>query len=84
MRNYRTYTLSGRYVASSDRARAKARSLRSDRVLVPLGRYVATGLEPKFGRCPATELFRNVKTTPVHVLSSNLQCYLPKTVASSV
>ncbi|KAG5393175.1 hypothetical protein IGI04_023138 [Brassica rapa subsp. trilocularis] len=28
----------------SDRARAKARSLRSDRVIVPLGRYVATEL----------------------------------------
>ncbi|KAF3608734.1 hypothetical protein DY000_02045969 [Brassica cretica] len=34
----------------SNRARAKARSLRSDRALVPLGRYVATELEPKLGR----------------------------------
>ncbi|KAF2601158.1 hypothetical protein F2Q70_00026541 [Brassica cretica] len=30
----------------SDRARAKPRSLRSDRASVPLGRYVATELEP--------------------------------------
>ncbi|KAG5388621.1 hypothetical protein IGI04_030162 [Brassica rapa subsp. trilocularis] len=42
----------------SDRARAKARSLHSDRGLVPLGRYEATGLEPKFGRCVAIEPFR--------------------------
>ncbi|KAF2548750.1 hypothetical protein F2Q70_00021687 [Brassica cretica] len=31
----------------SDRARAKARSLRSDRALVLLGRYVATEHKPK-------------------------------------
>ncbi|KAF3558734.1 hypothetical protein F2Q69_00013197 [Brassica cretica] len=31
------------------------RSLRSDRVSVPLGRYVATELEPKLGRYVATE-----------------------------
>ncbi|KAG5378228.1 hypothetical protein IGI04_026070, partial [Brassica rapa subsp. trilocularis] len=68
----------------SDQARAKAQSLRSDRASVPLGRYVATGLKPKIGRCVATELFRNVETTPVHAFSSNFQYYLPKTVASSV
>ncbi|KAG5393279.1 hypothetical protein IGI04_023242 [Brassica rapa subsp. trilocularis] len=62
---------SSRSVAT-DRARAKARSLRSDRAFVPLGCYVAT------------ELFRNVDTTPVHAFSSNLRCYLPKTVANSV
>ncbi|KAG5392712.1 hypothetical protein IGI04_022675 [Brassica rapa subsp. trilocularis] len=47
----------------SDRARAKARSLRSerarslrsDRAIVPLGRCVATELEPKLGRYVATE-----------------------------
>ncbi|KAG5397558.1 hypothetical protein IGI04_019372 [Brassica rapa subsp. trilocularis] len=39
----------------SDRARAKARSLHSDRAIVPLGRYVATELEPKLGRYVATE-----------------------------
>ncbi|KAG5384938.1 hypothetical protein IGI04_036408 [Brassica rapa subsp. trilocularis] len=43
-----------------------------DRASVPLGHYVTT------------ELFRNVDTTPVHALSSILQCYLPKTVANSV
>ncbi|KAG5389542.1 hypothetical protein IGI04_031083 [Brassica rapa subsp. trilocularis] len=65
-----------------------ARSLRSDRAIVPLGRYVATelepklgryvatGLEPKFGRCVATELFRT--STDIN------PCYLLKTVASSV
>ncbi|KAG5388776.1 hypothetical protein IGI04_030317 [Brassica rapa subsp. trilocularis] len=42
----------------SDRARAQARPLRSDRALVSLCRYVATGLELKFGRCVAIELFR--------------------------
>ncbi|KAG5415293.1 hypothetical protein IGI04_002860, partial [Brassica rapa subsp. trilocularis] len=40
----------------SDRGRTKARSLRSDRAIVPLGRYVATELEPKLGRYVATEL----------------------------
>ncbi|KAF3486283.1 hypothetical protein F2Q69_00052397 [Brassica cretica] len=55
----------------SNRARAKAPSLRSDRASVPLGRYVAT------------ELFRNVDTTLVHAFSSTLRCYLPKTVANS-
>ncbi|KAF3557828.1 hypothetical protein F2Q69_00011777 [Brassica cretica] len=33
----------------SGRARAEARSLRSDRAIVPLGRYVATKLKPKLG-----------------------------------
>ncbi|KAF3535265.1 hypothetical protein F2Q69_00019780 [Brassica cretica] len=33
----------------------QARSLRSDRALVPLGRYVPTELEPKLGRYLATE-----------------------------
>ncbi|KAG5378162.1 hypothetical protein IGI04_026004 [Brassica rapa subsp. trilocularis] len=33
-----------------------ARSLRSDRAIVPLGRYVATELEAKLGRYVATEL----------------------------
>ncbi|KAF3559505.1 hypothetical protein F2Q69_00015121 [Brassica cretica] len=47
-----------------------ARSLRSDRAFVLLGRYVAT------------ELFRNVDTTLVHAFSSTLRCYLPKTVAN--
>ncbi|KAG5374517.1 hypothetical protein IGI04_042169, partial [Brassica rapa subsp. trilocularis] len=49
-----------------------ARSLRSDRACFPFGRYVAT------------ELFRNVDTTPVHAFSSILRCYLPKTVGNSV
>ncbi|KAF2536070.1 hypothetical protein F2Q70_00004756 [Brassica cretica] len=48
--------------------RYQARSLRSDRASVPLGRYVAT------------ELFQNVDTTLVHAFSSTLRCYLPKTV----
>ncbi|KAG5374302.1 hypothetical protein IGI04_042381 [Brassica rapa subsp. trilocularis] len=34
---------------------SQARSLRSDRAIVPLGHYVATELEPKFGRYVATE-----------------------------
>ncbi|KAF3600402.1 hypothetical protein F2Q69_00038254 [Brassica cretica] len=62
----------------------QARSLRSDRALIPLGCYVATELEPKLGRYVVTELFRNIETTPVHAFSSNLRCYLPKTVASLV
>ncbi|KAF3585717.1 hypothetical protein F2Q69_00029487 [Brassica cretica] len=55
---------------SSDRARVKAQSLRSDRASLPIGRYVAT------------ELFRNVDTTLVHAFSSTLPCYLPKTIAN--
>ncbi|KAF2559104.1 hypothetical protein F2Q68_00014739 [Brassica cretica] len=39
------------------------RSLRSDRASVPLGRYVATELEPKLGRYVATDCsFRSVAT----------------------
>ncbi|KAG5374329.1 hypothetical protein IGI04_042368 [Brassica rapa subsp. trilocularis] len=76
----------------SDRARAKARSLRSDRAIVPLGRYVATelkpklatGLEPKFGRCVAIEPFRtSIRHQSLHSRQT-FECYLPKTVASSV
>uniref|UniRef100_A0A0D3E8Y1 CCHC-type domain-containing protein n=1 Tax=Brassica oleracea var. oleracea TaxID=109376 RepID=A0A0D3E8Y1_BRAOL len=40
----------------SDRARGKARSLHRDRAFVPLGRYIATELEPKIGHYVATEL----------------------------
>ncbi|KAF3562216.1 hypothetical protein DY000_02014890 [Brassica cretica] len=47
----------------SDRARAETRSLGSDRAFVPLGRYVATELEPKLGCYVATERsFRSVAT----------------------
>ncbi|WZY98276.1 hypothetical protein YC2023_070605 [Brassica napus] len=49
-----------------------ARSLRSDRAFVPLGRYAAT------------EYFRNIDITPVHAFMSILRCYLPKTVANLV
>ncbi|KAF3511947.1 hypothetical protein F2Q69_00007730 [Brassica cretica] len=46
---------------ATDRARAKARSLRSDRAFVPLGRYVAIEPEPKLGRYEGTERpFRSV------------------------
>ena len=47
-----------------------ARSIRSDRASIPLGRYVAT------------ELFRNVDTIRIHAFSSTLQCCLPKTIAN--
>ncbi|KAF3539527.1 hypothetical protein F2Q69_00019711 [Brassica cretica] len=40
----------------SVRVRAKAQSLHSDRTSIPLGRYVATKLEPKLGRYVATGL----------------------------
>ncbi|KAF3559153.1 hypothetical protein F2Q69_00013098 [Brassica cretica] len=88
----------------SVRVRAKAQSLRSNRTPIligryvatkhSLGRYVATGLEPKLGRYVAieleqelgryvaTELFRNIDTTLVHAFSSTLRCYLPKTIAN--
>ncbi|KAF3594736.1 hypothetical protein DY000_02021463 [Brassica cretica] len=62
--------------------RARKGSLRSDRTRVPLGRYVATELEPKLGRYVAIKLFRNVDTTLVHAFSSTLRCYLPKTLAN--
>ncbi|KAG5393516.1 hypothetical protein IGI04_023479 [Brassica rapa subsp. trilocularis] len=76
----------------SDRARAKARSLRSDRAIVPLGRYVATELEPKLGRYVATErssrsrlnLSERQYDTSSCILVKTFECYLPKTVASSV
>ncbi|KAG5388450.1 hypothetical protein IGI04_029991 [Brassica rapa subsp. trilocularis] len=88
LRSDRALVPLGRYVATDCPSRSvelgQARLLRSDRAFVPLDRYVTTGLEQKFGRCVATELFRNVETTPVHALSSNLQCWLSKTVASSV
>ncbi|KAG5374332.1 hypothetical protein IGI04_042340, partial [Brassica rapa subsp. trilocularis] len=70
----------------SDRAtvaQAEARSLRSDRALVSLGRYIATGLEPKFGRCVAIEPFRtSIRHQSLHSRQT-FECYLPKTVASS-
>ncbi|KAG5397435.1 hypothetical protein IGI04_019249 [Brassica rapa subsp. trilocularis] len=71
----------------SDRARAKARSLRSDRAIVPLGHYVATELKPKLGRYVATEhLSRSITSIRHQSLHSrqNFECYLPKTVVSSV
>ncbi|KAF3534521.1 hypothetical protein DY000_02042086 [Brassica cretica] len=63
LRNYRTCTLPGRYVATERLSRSvatvatqrpsssQARSQRSHRASIPLGRYVAT----KLGRCLATE-----------------------------
>ncbi|KAF3600118.1 hypothetical protein F2Q69_00035811 [Brassica cretica] len=82
LRNYRTCTLSGRYVATESPSVRPARSLCSNRASVPLSRYVATELEPKLGRNVATELFRNVDPTLVHAFLSTLRCYLPKTVAN--
>ncbi|KAF3611502.1 hypothetical protein DY000_02048697 [Brassica cretica] len=82
LRNYRTCTLSGRYVATESPSVRPARSLCSNRASVPLSRYVATELEPKLGRYEATELFRNVDPTLVHAFLSTLRCYLPKTVAN--
>ncbi|KAF3543744.1 hypothetical protein DY000_02006534 [Brassica cretica] len=64
----------------SDRVRAKVRSLRSDRTSIPLGRYVATELEPKFRSYVVTG--RSIATTLVHAFLSTLRCYLPKTVAN--
>ncbi|KAF3554505.1 hypothetical protein F2Q69_00014169 [Brassica cretica] len=40
----------------SVRVRAKAQSLHSDQTSIPLGRYVATELEPELGHYVATEL----------------------------
>ncbi|KAF3501592.1 hypothetical protein F2Q69_00043347 [Brassica cretica] len=80
---------------TSHRTRARKGSLRGDQTRAPLGRYVATELElklgryvatelePKLGRYVATEHFRNVDTTLVHVFSSTVRCYLPKTVANA-
>ncbi|KAG5384547.1 hypothetical protein IGI04_036017 [Brassica rapa subsp. trilocularis] len=89
LRSDRAIVPLGRYVAielgqARDRARAKAQSLRSDRALVSLGRYVATGLGPKFGRCVAIEPFRtSIRHQSLHSRQT-FECYLPKTVASSV
>ncbi|KAG5374399.1 hypothetical protein IGI04_042276 [Brassica rapa subsp. trilocularis] len=74
----------GRYVATElepklGRYVATERSSRS-----PLGRYIATGLEPKFGRCVAIEPFRtSIRHQSLHSRQT-FECYLPKTVASSV
>ncbi|KAG5373959.1 hypothetical protein IGI04_042728 [Brassica rapa subsp. trilocularis] len=79
----------GRYVATKRSSRLPpsdrpARSLRSDRAIVSLGRYIATGLEPKFGRCVAIEPFRtSIRHQSLHSRQT-FECYLPKTVASSV
>ncbi|KAG5393623.1 hypothetical protein IGI04_023586 [Brassica rapa subsp. trilocularis] len=71
----------GHYVATERSSRS---SLRSDRALVPLGRYEATGFEPKFGRCVAIEPFRtSIRHQSLHSRQT-FECYLPKTVASSV
>ncbi|KAF3554044.1 hypothetical protein F2Q69_00016742 [Brassica cretica] len=67
LRNYRTCTLSGRYVATE---RDDVATELEPSSVATLGRYVAT------------ELFRNVDTTLVHAFSSTLRCYLPKTVAN--
>ncbi|KAF3494784.1 hypothetical protein DY000_02051886 [Brassica cretica] len=49
-----------------------------------LGHYVATGLEPKFSRCVAIEPFRtSIRHQSMHSRQT-FECYLPKTVASSV
>ncbi|KAG5384892.1 hypothetical protein IGI04_036362 [Brassica rapa subsp. trilocularis] len=89
LRNYRTYMLSGRYEATEHPTRSRpsdrpARSLRSDRALVSLGRYIATGLEPKFGRGVAIEPFRTSIRHQSMRSRQTFKCYLPKTVASSV
>ncbi|KAF3543833.1 hypothetical protein DY000_02007583 [Brassica cretica] len=80
-----------RYVATEHSSRSVA-----DRAIVPLGRYVvtelkprlgryvATGLEPKFSRCVAIEPFRtSIRHQSMHSRQT-FECYLPKTVASSV
>ncbi|KAG5400522.1 hypothetical protein IGI04_015129, partial [Brassica rapa subsp. trilocularis] len=70
----------GRYVATE----RSSRSVATDRALVSLGRYIATGLEPKFGRCVAIEPFRtSIRHQSLHSRQT-FECYLPKTVASSV
>ncbi|KAF3515897.1 hypothetical protein DY000_02060344 [Brassica cretica] len=80
--NVATYVLEIKRPSSSQRNVRSARSLRSDRASILLGRYVATELEQKLGRYVATELFRNVYTTLIHAFSSTHRCYLPKTVAN--
>ncbi|KAG5407121.1 hypothetical protein IGI04_013240, partial [Brassica rapa subsp. trilocularis] len=70
----------GRYVATELGARS-----RPNRVASSV--YVATeptGLEPKFGRCVAIEPFRtSIRHQSLHSRQT-FECYLPKTVASSV
>ncbi|KAG5411045.1 hypothetical protein IGI04_007364, partial [Brassica rapa subsp. trilocularis] len=67
----------GRYVATERSSRSRPSSAK-------LGRYVATELEPKFGRCVAIKLFRtSIRHQPMHS-RRNFECYLLKTIASSV
>ncbi|KAG5388800.1 hypothetical protein IGI04_030341 [Brassica rapa subsp. trilocularis] len=71
--------------------KALRRKERDVRRKLKTGRYAATK-RATLGRYVATESLRSDRasrpssseTTPVHAFSSNLQCYLPKTVASSV
>ncbi|KAG5397803.1 hypothetical protein IGI04_019617, partial [Brassica rapa subsp. trilocularis] len=77
LRSDRAIVPLGRYIATE---LGQAR----DRALVSLGRYVATGLEPKFGRCVAIKPFRtSIRHQSLHSRQT-FECYLPKTVASSV
>ncbi|KAF3599320.1 hypothetical protein F2Q69_00036586 [Brassica cretica] len=68
----------------SDRAgRALGRYVATEPWL-ELGHYVATGLESKFSRCVAIEPFRtSIRHQSMHSRQT-FECYLPKTVASSV
>ncbi|KAF2580358.1 hypothetical protein F2Q68_00005426 [Brassica cretica] len=47
--------MSSKRVATQRPNACFARSLRSDQAFLPLGRYIATELEPKLGRYVATE-----------------------------
>ncbi|KAF3572167.1 hypothetical protein F2Q69_00059116 [Brassica cretica] len=69
-RKHETSDKSSKKVITQRPNACSARSLRSDRAFVQLGRYIAT------------ELFKNVDTTLVHAFLSTLRCYLPKTVAN--
>ncbi|KAG5373573.1 hypothetical protein IGI04_043108, partial [Brassica rapa subsp. trilocularis] len=80
LRSDRAIVPLGRYVATE----RSSRSVATDRALVSLGRYIATGLEPKFGRWVAIEPFRtSIRHQSLHSRQT-FECYLPKTVASSV
>ncbi|KAG5397794.1 hypothetical protein IGI04_019608, partial [Brassica rapa subsp. trilocularis] len=59
-----------------------ARSLRSDRAIVPLGRYVATELKPRLGRYVATE--RSSRSRPSDRSARSLRSDRARTKARSL
>ncbi|KAG5375547.1 hypothetical protein IGI04_040143 [Brassica rapa subsp. trilocularis] len=88
LRNYRTYTLSGRYVATKRSSRSQpsarpARSLCNDRARAKAQSLRSDRARAKVRSLRSDRALPNIDTTPVHAFSSNLQMLSPEAVASS-